>query len=290
MEKLIYINKLGREIELSRESRFKIREIEGLGGLTSSFMTTTGPFQDGSTCVDNGYFESRLITIEFAIVSDNLTEDIRDLNSILNPKLGDGVLKYVKDSVTRTLRGIKTKVLPELPTGKDRGISFQVSSVIFECFDPYFVDDTETESEVASQYDLFIFDLSLSDSYIFDQSGSIGLDVMNIGDVPAPVTVLIEGPLSAPITVINTTTGESIIISTSVPAGSRLIIDTDLKKIDVRIIDITTGAESSAFQYIDIAQTVFWSLVPGTNNLVFTHGEELAESVLVKHRNRFVGV
>lgn len=290
MEKLIYINSLGREIEFSRSSTYRLREIDGLGGLSSSFMKTIGPFQDGATSVDNGYFETRIISIEYVIVSDDLAQDIRSLNNIFNPKLGAGIIKYYRDNVVRTLRGVKTKVLPELPAGKDKGTIFQVSSIILECFDPYFKDENETESAIASQYDLFTFDVSITDEFAFDQSGATGLDIANLGDVPAPVTILLDGPLTAPIKVSNTSTGESVVVYRAIQEGYRLVIETKLEKIDVKILNLTTLTETSAFQYIDIEETTFWSLEPGINNLVFTHGQELAESVIVKHQNRYVGV
>jgi hypothetical protein len=290
MEKLIYINSLGREIEFSRVGTYRLRDIGGLGGISSSFMRTSSPFQDGATSLDNGYFETRLLSIEFVVISDRLADDIRNLNSIFNPKLGAGTIKYQKDDVVRTLRGVKTKVLPELPMGKDKGISFQISSVILECFDPYYLDENDTHSTLASQYDLFIFDAAIPDDFTFDQSGAFGLNILNQGDVPAPVTVIIDGPLTSPIKVENKTTGEKILIAMSIASGERITITTDPENIDVRKTVIASGIETSAFQYIDILNTTFFMLATGTNNLVFTHGTEIAQIVTLLHKNKYVGV
>lgn len=291
MNKLVFENSLGQTVEFSGDSKYKLKTVDGLGGLTSKFQTTASPFQDGVTSVDDGFFQSDTVAIVFTIMSSDIIADIRELNSVMNPKLGSGKLKYYTGEFVRVLHGVKTRVLPEILTGKaNRGVTFQASSVILERFDPYFQDDAETVSVVASQYDNFVFDLAITDDFTFDQSGASGISVVNYGDVEAPITVVMDGPLTSPIVVQNNTTGEKIVVSMSIAAGDRLVITTDVENIDVRKVVIATGVETSGFQYIDVAQTTFFGLARGSNTLSFTHGVELAEEVVVKHRNKYVGV
>lgn len=296
MDKLIFENALGQTVEFSASSKYKFDKVDGLGGRTVKFQTTSSPFQDGVSSLDNGFFDSDVVSIEFTAVSDNLLDDIRSLNSILNPKLGAGKLKYYTGDVVRVLHGVKTRMLPDLPTGtKNRGVQFQISKVIFEVFNPYYQDDAETSWEIASQYDLFIFTdsvggLTVTDNFVFDRSGAGGLDIYNTGDVSAPITLIADGPLSSPMELGNIVTGESIIISTSLLADERLVITTDPENIDVRKINLSTGAETSAFQYIDIPNTTFWSLKTGLNTVKFTHGAQIADSVMIYYRQKYVGV
>lgn len=288
MKSLTFTNAQGKQILFSKESEYRWLDITGIGGGTISFQTSSNPFQDGSSSLDDGFFESKLFAVRFAMRASNKDALFRNLNNIVNPRLGAGTLKYFDGVKSLMLSPVKLRAMPEYEKGTP---DIMYSSLVFEAFDPLYKDSIETEEYVVSQTDLFTFPLQITEEFIFDASAAGGKSIIkNKGDVQTPVYIEIEGPLTSPIVLGNKTTSKNIVISTAIGENEVLIIDTDLSAIDVRKRNTLTGLEESAFQYLDINQTEFWTLEVGDNIILFTHGAEVAEGATLKYRNRYVGV
>ncbi len=105
-----------------------------------------------------------------------------------------------------------------------------------------------------------------------------------------PVTVIFDGPKTAPLSIENTTTGEEIVIALSINANERLTVTTGIDNNNVVLTDLIMGDDSVAFQYIDIAETTFFSLAKGTNNIIITSNEGAVEDATIKYKNQYVGV
>jgi len=290
MERLTFTNAIGQQIEFSRSGTYRWTQVDGLGENTAAFQTTASPYQDGLTPVGDAYFQSRPVKVDMIIVSTDLLGAIRDLNRVLNPKLGVGSLKVERDGTTRVLNKVMTRVMPTLPGGESRGLGFQLSSVIFEAFDPIYQDADYTEASVTSGANLLSFPLDLSDTFVFNYTDTNGVTITNSGDVETPITVIFDGPQSSPITVENETTGEKIVIALELLANERLTITTGIDNTNVAKTDLLTDTDTVAFQYIDVAQTTFFNLQRGTNTIVITAGEAQVEDATVKYKNRYVGV
>ncbi len=289
MEKLIFRNATGQTIEFSKTSPFKWQGIDDLGGLESVQQVTTSPFQDGSTPTGESYFKSKVIRVNFVILGNEVDSWIRQLNSILNPKLGIGSLDIHFDGEVKTLRKVKTKKMPTLQGNDKRGNLYQLTSVIFEVFDPLF-ESEEQSSIVRTGDNLFEFPLNLTDTFRFDVIIAGGFIINNDGDVPSPVTIALDGVLTAPIEILNDTTGEKIIISLDLTADEQLVINTKLDELNVTKITTSTGEEVSAFQYIDVAESTFFYLRLGENTIKVSSLEGAVEKTEIKRKNRFVGL
>lgn len=290
MERLIFTNALGQQIIFNNTGTYRWTQVSGLGENSATFQVTGSPYQDGVTPVGAAYFESRPIRLDMIIVSNEMAEAVRDLNRVLNPKLGLATLTYEKDGVSKVLNKVQTRVLPTLPGGNSRGIGFQLSSLIFEAFDPLYADANYTDAEVSTGANAMSFPINIGSAYVFDYLNETGVIVTNSGDVDCPVTVIFDGPKDSPITVENLTTGEKVVLALDLLADERLTITTDVDNTNVLLTDLATGVETVAFQYIDVAETTFFHLIRGTNTLRITAGEAQVEEATVRFKNRYVGV
>jgi hypothetical protein len=253
-------------------------------------QSTSSPYQDGSTNVGGAYFNTRTIKIDMVVTGSDLKASIRQLNAVLNPKIGLGSLTVDRDGDIKVLGKVRTRVLPSLPGGESRGIGFQVCYIIFEAFDPFYEDQTETEATLITGANVFSFPLSITSSYRFDYTNTTGVTVTNTGDVECPITVILDGPKSSPITIENMTTGDKIVISLEILENERMTITTAIDNINVLKTDLMTGIETVAFQYIDVSQTEFFNLVSGANTIRITANEAEVEEATIKFKIRYVGV
>lgn len=290
MERLIFTNAQGQTIEFDSEGTYRWTQVSDLGEVGSTFQVTASPYQDGTTPVGDSYFESRAIKVDIIIVSDDLQAAIRQMNTVLNPKVGVAKLTYERNGIRRTLNTVKTRSMPALPGGASRGSGFQISSVLFEAFDPYYSDEEYTEASVSTGGLGLEFPLDITDSFVFDYLNTTGVTVTNGGDVECPVTIVLDGPMASPLEVESITTGEKIVLGLALLANEQLTITTQMDNINVIKKNLMTGAETVAFQYIDIAQTTFFNLTRGTNTLRITANEAEMESAAIRFKQRYVGV
>lgn len=290
MERLIFTNANGQQVEFSNFSAYKWTQVEGLGEGSVTLQTTTSPYQDGSTNVGGAYFNSKVVKVDLVISGTDVSADLRTLNAVLNPKLGLGTLSYERDSGIKMLNKVRTRSLPSLPGGASRGVSFQNTYVIFEVFDPLYEDQNATEASVNTGGNLFSFPLNIGDDFIFDYTNTSGVIVQNLGDAECPLTIILDGPKSSPLEIENVTTGEKIVLSTSIAAGERLTITTAIDNTNVIKTNLSTGASTVAFQYLDVSQTTFFMLALGQNRIKISAAEAEVEEAIVRFKNRYVGV
>lgn len=290
MDRLIYTNAIGQIVEFSPTSKYKLQSITDLGGTDVINRSISSPFQDGSSPVGDSYFNSRLLRVEIATFSNDLVSDLRGLDTILNPKIGNGELKFEQNGDARVLSPVKIRQMPTRLRGKDHGKTFQISSLIFEAFNPFYTDSLFNETNVTTGANVFSFPVNITDTFIFDYLNEEGIIAINEGDVECPVTIIFDGPQTAPLQVENITTGEKIVISLSLEVDERLTITTNIEDTNVILTNLSTGEETVAFQYIDVAQTTFFQLVKGINNIKISANEAAIEEATVRFKNRYVGV
>lgn len=290
MERLIYTNAIGQQIAFDSTGTYRWTQVQGLGEINANFQVTASPYQDGATSVGDPYFSVRTIKIDLIVIASQLQDAIRELNSILNPKLGLATLTYERDGIKKVLNKVKTRVMPSLQTGQSKGAGFQVSSIIFEAFTPFYTDADFTEARVLTGANVFFFPLNIDDSYVFDYLNETGIAVTNSGDVDCPVSVVFDGPKSSPLAVENLTTKEKIVVALDLLENERLTITTGIDDTNVVKTDLLTGESSVAFQYIDVAETTFFNLIRGTNTLRITANEAAVEDAVIRFKNWYVGV
>ena len=153
MQKLVFTNSNGVSLDLT-SGNYGITEWEGLSGADLNLQTQQVPFEDGGVFID-ALIEQREIALTVAIKDDNNLATRyakrRELISVLNPKLGEGVLVYTNDYLSKQIRAVPQIPIFENHNSNDSGTP--KASVVFSCPSPYWEDVEETEVEIsASSY------------------------------------------------------------------------------------------------------------------------------------------
>lgn len=290
MEKLIFTNAKGQSLTFSNDGKFRWVNVDDLGALNATSQTSVGPYQDGATPEGNAYFEPKVLTLEVLIITDDRAAALREINSTLNPKLGLGRLTYEINGAGKEYSKVRTRMLPTLPSGKSRGDGYQMTTVIFEVFDPVFSDANYTIDALVSGDGTFEFPFELTDDFVFDYLNENGTPITNDGDLESPIIIEVDGPLSSPVVIENTTTRKKIVTQLDIAEGERLTVITEPDNLNVLKTIIATNEESVAFQYIDIAQTEFFGLEQGLNTIQITANEAEVATAKIKYKRRYVGV
>ena len=168
MQKLVFTNGGGQTIDLT-SGNFGITNWEGLSGVGLNIQTQQVPFQDGGVFLD-ALMEQREISVTVAIQDNNdlsaRYELKRQLISALNPKLGEGVLVYTNDYLSRQIKAVPQLPIFENKNSNDAGTL--KASVVFSCPSPYWEDLEDTVVSLAN---------------------GVRTNVSNGGDVPCGVKV-----------------------------------------------------------------------------------------------------
>ena len=150
MQKLVFINGNGNEIDLT-SGNFGITNWEGFANTALNIQTQQVPFEDGGVYLD-ALMEQREIAVTVAIYDGNNLElryqKKRELISALNPKLGEGVLIYMNDYLSRQIHAVPQIPIFENKNSNDAGTL--KASVAFSCPNPYWEDLEETVVEIDS--------------------------------------------------------------------------------------------------------------------------------------------
>ena len=207
MQKLVFTNGGGQTIDLT-SGNFGITNWEGLSGVGLNIQTQQVPFQDGGVFLD-ALMEQREISVTVAIQDNNdlsaRYERKRQLISALNPKLGEGVLVYTNDFLSRQIKAVPQLPIFENKNSNDAGTL--KASVVFSCPSPYWED--------------------LEDTVVTIRQGDIP-EIINDGDVDIPVkaefvTTSVTNPA-----LINTENGKKIEYSGTLETD--MIVDTNIGK------------------------------------------------------------
>lgn len=267
---------------LALESPYLLTDIAGTGGGPAEVQTQRAPFQDGSTVRDE-LIKEREISLEVVIVASSRQELFarrRALARAFNPKLGQGTLSWTDpDGTEWRLDAVPEGV--EYPGGDAAGPTYQRAVISLLAAEPYWYRTGVLE---AVQYEgglEFPFEFPISFATV--KSASLAV---NNGDVAAPITVQLVGPCLNP-SVTNLTTGKKLKVQYNVPSGSYIRINTAFGQKEVTLV--TGATETNVMNYLT-ADSEFWDLVPGANELQFAEeGSNPAALMLVTWRNRYVG-
>ena len=105
MQKLKFINGNGVEIDLTDKVNFGIIAWEGFSADGLNIQSQQVPFQDGGVFLD-ALMEQRELSVTVAINAKGDLEKRyrlrRELISVLNPKLGEGVLIYTDNYLSKS--------------------------------------------------------------------------------------------------------------------------------------------------------------------------------------------
>ncbi|MBQ6565632.1 MAG: phage tail family protein [Treponema sp.] len=188
MQKLSFTNSKGITIDLTKEP-LGITQWEGLSNVGMEIQSQPVPFVDGSVFIDT-LLENREIALILAMQDNKslLTRYMlrRQLISVLNPKLGEGILTYTNNYTQKQIRCI-----PDVPTFQNHNSNDSgtpKANLLFTACDPYWEDIEPT-----------VFNLSLTEQPV----------ITNEGDAPAQVKLNISGQCTN-VRVTNVTTESQI--------------------------------------------------------------------------------
>lgn len=221
MQKLVFINGNGKEIDLT-SGNFGITNWEGFANTALNIQTQQVPFEDGGVYLD-ALMEQREIAVTVAIYDGNNLElryqKKRELISALNPKLGEGVLIYTNDYLSRQIHAV-----PQIPIFENKNsndVGTLKASVAFTCPNPYWEDIEET---------------------IVDVENFNAKEIENEGDVPTQVEMDFYSAEAQELKIENIQNEKSITYNNTLQGN--LYINTNygkksayLKKLDFNTID-----------------------------------------------------
>lgn len=281
MQKLTYINSQGESIVFSHRPPFLLSKIEGLGDVDAEVQRQKSPFQDGSTHIDT-LLNERFLPLEISILGkgrEDISAKREQLSRVLNPKL-EGMLIYENGRVVREIKAYSEHV-PKFPT--DRGQNYQISLVSLICPTPFWQDINPEYIKLEDFISNFHFSFHFPVRFA---SRGDSKNLMNNGDVPTPIKVTFKGEAVNP-KITNLTTGEFIKVNRSIPAGYRLVINTEFGNKTVEIV-APDGVATNALGYIDLDSS-FFELQVGENKFSFiTDGGK--PEVYVEYKHRYLGV
>ncbi|CEG28076.1 phage tail family protein [Bacillus sp. B-jedd] len=285
MEKVTYINTRGETIEFSHRPPFILSKIDGLGDVEASVQSQQAYGQDGDTYI-NSQLEPRYISMEISIVAkhqNDLSQNRQLLTRLLNPKNGEGYLKYENGLVTRIIGAICEHV-PKFPPNS-RKSRYQVSFINLKCPNPYWQSADEYSESLSSWEGTFEFPFSFPIEFGTRANRAI---LSNDGDEKTPVVIVFYGPATSP-SITNETTGETIKVNRVLASGEVLEVNTEFGNKTVEIIK-PDGLRQNVFNYID-PDSEFFQLAPGKNALFFASEDiENPGSALIKYKKRYIGV
>ena len=218
MQKLIFKNANGIELNLTDGQHFGITEWAGLSADDLEVQSQQVPFQDGSVFLDAIYGQ-REISVTVAMYDggslNKRYELRRELIKGLNAKLGEGVLIYENDFLKKQIKAVPH--LPEFENHNSNDSGTPKVNIVFECCNPYWEDVDYTEINLLG-----------------GQRTAIEIE----GDVCSPVDIDYSGFASTFI-IDNLTTGKSIElkdigsnrrIDISTYVGKKSVYATELEK------------------------------------------------------------
>ena len=280
MEKITIKNKHGESITLGNAAPYYLETLDGVGEVPVSIESQKSPYQDGSTYIDS-VFENRAISIEGMIVTrDNpasVKEARRKMQRVLNPKLGEVVLKYEQKEIKSIVEST-----PIFPSGRgNKGIYYQKYLIHLLCHQPFWLDSFIESREIVAWIGGMTFPLILPTA--FAMKGSKTVNIVNESDVEVPVSIEFKGPATNP-RVSNKTTGQYIQVNRELVLGDMLVITTDFgaKRVEIN--------GENVFNWIDLG-SYFWQLQPGDNIIEYSSDDPVEPAaVMISYRNRYVGV
>lgn len=294
MKKLIYINANGEELELTNSAPFVLQSFDTSNNV--NIYNSKGMSQDGLTYLGNT-LDIRDISITIAVMSNSIEEAInyrKLINTVFNPKIGEGYLIYSDDVEERKIKCIINKI-PYFD--KDNDISLQTCLISLTANNPFWTDILESKEEIALWKGDFSFSENGTEGFELIDGGiemghrepSLIVNVTNNGDVECGMRVEFKAlaTLTNP-SILNVNTGEYIKINKTMTAGEVISINTYFG--DKKIESTLNGVTSNAFNYIDFNST-FLQLDTGDNLFRYNADTNLDNlEVNIYYQPQYLGV
>ena len=150
MQKLVFRNANGIELDLTSDP-FGITNWEGFSADELNIQSQQVPFQDGGVFLD-ALLGERELSVTVAMNDGNDLQKRyrlrRELIAKLNPKLGEGILIYTNDYLSKQIHCVAQLPVFENHNSNDSGTP--KASCSFTACNPYWEDTEETEVEISA--------------------------------------------------------------------------------------------------------------------------------------------
>lgn len=271
--KFTWISPSGISLEFSKDSEnYKLMlGYDGLSKILCNHITQQAPYQAGSTRVST-HLTERLISIPVMITAPdliNLRAATRNLSILLNPEAGPGTLVFTDaDGSEYSITAIGNGT-PDVSTTNRSGTQ-QLANIDLIAHNPYWYSYPRTIVHFGTAAALH-FPLTFPITF----PGLTGTQtVMNYGDTPSEVTIVVTGGVTNPAIrrEYSLSTGgvpvtETISFTLEMLVDDILTITTGFGNKTLSLYHAATGLyDTNPFQYLDQGST-FWSLVPGENRV-----------------------
>lgn len=288
MEKFVFTNANGEKITFDYKGDYLISRYSGLTNAEVEPITAKGFRQQGYT-LETLSMGMRVIDLNIhmkAKTMESVYEHRRYMSKVLNPILGQGVLTYTNDYLSKSI----TCYCSGLPAMIERYGLLIDYNIQFTAVNPLWYDTAET-AILLNGWDggfTFPFKWKNKNDIQFAHKGN-KMIISVTGDVASPIraefrcaNVAIERPRLD-----NLTTGEFIQVLTNVGIGETMTVNTEYGNKSV-MLTTADGKTSSAYHKIDINSS-FFQLQRGDNILKFDTERGECDTYLY-FRNYYTGV
>lgn len=276
----------GTEVGLVAPTYILQQGWDGFDSPPAQQYSTKAPYQNGTTALGASY-EPRSLSFSLSMQGASLADLAalkRATTHLFVPDRGVGVLRWVQDDGTSWVLRCRPARAPEYGTRGDSG-RWQAVYIDLIADDPFWYSATLNQVTIAAYGGGWEFPLT----FPLDLGTAGGVAVCtNSGDVAAPVTITLAGPVLRPV-LRNVTTGEWWGSMSLVPAGKELVIAMANGEKRVVVHDPATGTETDALA--DVLLTSDWfDLQPGENRIAFGNSVDAhAATMTVAWYDRFLG-
>lgn len=246
-------------------AEYFILRADGMLSTRISPITARAPAQLGTTLVDVSA-DGRTIALSLWITgaTEAATWQLReDLAAALfvppstdgsAPQLG--TLRVVRDGLpTRQIRCIP------VDSPQDDIMGERIVAADIELYAPYpYWSNVDEDSESAVASGGFEFPLEFPEEFEYYR---VEDNVVNMGTIPASVTIRLDGEMDTP-TITNETTGLSIQVNRTIADGEYVIIETGY---GAKSVTLYPGA-INIIDDVDLTVSDFWLLAAGSNTIV----------------------
>ncbi len=293
MQILTYINLMGERAVFGGSPPFVLDHVDGVEGAELTRKTFTGDGQDGAI-TERVLRNDRKVDATVNLItygrSDLYRTRIDQLCGVLSAerafqaKTGARArLVYENDYGTWWTWAVP-KGAPKY--GKRIQDIFPQMKLSFECDSPFWFAMEEQKGGFMVEESAFHFRLRFPIRFASRDTQAV---LINHGHVSTPVRIVLYGEGEKP-SLINRTTGQKISLTSPLPTGAVLRINTDPEDLYVRME--IGGQEGNAYGLLDVTTPLSeFSLAPGENAIAYEAGGMSSKTVISLYwRDRFEGV
>lgn len=286
-------------IEFGYDPPYGLVKVSGLGRNAATPATVRGPGQRGTTLRDI-VINEKVVTMTITVLDVTGDEDTywglrAHLERILTVEPGDfgdvpdiGLLRFYRDG---SMPVLELPAVPrESPQYTAEGPYWTDADLEFVCPSPFPRETQDRSFNLAGAggFEFPVAGIDYVTAGIEFPSYNFSADVLNGGDVEAPIFIQIFGEVTNPI-VKNDSTGKEIRHTGVVAAGDRLEISTRYGEKTVEYVT-AAGVRTNAMASINHDVSRFWTLRPGFNRVSFSASVNNAGYANVYWRQHFGGI